>query len=105
MKNIFKYTLPTVAIALALGMTSCTKDLDVTPLDPNMDTEYSAEGLFNKCYATIAMAGNGGANGLSAHGATMVSNSLVSTPMMSHIPCSMVISLVSPLASPIVTSI
>ena len=63
MKNIFKYTLPTVAIALALGMTSCTKDLDVTPLDPNMDTEYSAEGLFNKCYATIAMAGNGGANG------------------------------------------
>ena len=63
MKNIFKYTLPTVALALALGMTSCTKDLDVTPLDPNMDTEYSAEGLFNKCYATIAMAGNGGANG------------------------------------------
>ena len=63
MKNIFKYTLPTAALALALGMTSCTKDLDVTPLDPNMDTEFSAEGLFNKCYATIAMAGNGGANG------------------------------------------
>ena len=37
MKNIFKYTLPTAALALALGMTSCTKDLDVTPLDPNMD--------------------------------------------------------------------
>ena len=63
MKNIFKYTLPAAALALALGMTSCTKDLDVTPLDPNMDTQFSAEGLFNKCYATIAMAGNGGANG------------------------------------------
>jgi hypothetical protein len=28
-----------------------------------MDTSVSYEGLFNKCYATIAMAGNGGANG------------------------------------------
>jgi len=63
MKKIFKHIIPAAACVLLMGMTSCTKDLDVTPLDPNMDTELTPEGLFNKCYATIAMAGNGGANG------------------------------------------
>jgi len=62
MKRIIKNIIPVAALAL-LGMTSCTKDLDVTPLDPNMDTSVNYEGLFNKCYATIAMAGNGGGNG------------------------------------------
>lgn len=63
MKKIFKNLIPVAAFALTLGMTSCTGDLDVEPLDPNMSTEVSPEGLFNKCYANIAMAGNGGANG------------------------------------------
>ena len=63
MKQLIKNILPAAGLILALGMTSCTKDLDVTPLDPNLSTEVSPEGLFNKCYATIAMAGNGGANG------------------------------------------
>ena len=47
------------ALALSVAATSCVKDLDVTPIDPNLalleDTDY----LFNKCYATLAMAGNG----------------------------------------------
>lgn len=63
MKQFVKNILPAAGLILALGITSCTKDLDVEPLDPNMSTEVSPEGLFNKCYATIAMAGNGGANG------------------------------------------
>lgn len=63
MKQLIKNILPVAGLILALGMSSCTKDLDVTPLDPNMSTEVSPEGLFNKCYGTIAMAGNGGANG------------------------------------------
>jgi len=63
MKRIYKTLIPVAALTLALGMTSCTGDLDVEPLDPNMSTEVSPEGLFNKCYANIAMAGNGGANG------------------------------------------
>jgi hypothetical protein len=63
MKRIYKNLIPVAALALALGMTSCTSDLDVEPLDPKMSTEVSPEGLFNKCYANIAMAGNGGANG------------------------------------------
>ncbi len=63
MKNIFKYTLPAAALALALGMTSCTKDLDVDPIDPNLSTEMNLDGLYLKCYANLALPGNGGANG------------------------------------------
>ena len=62
MKRLYKNLIPVAAISMALGMASCTSDLDVEPLDPNMSTEVSVEGLFNKCYANIAMAGNGGAN-------------------------------------------
>ena len=63
MKKIYKNLIPAAAFLLTFGVTSCTGDLDVEPLDPNMSTEVSPEGLFNKCYANIAMAGNGGANG------------------------------------------
>jgi hypothetical protein len=64
MKKFIKNIMPIAAgLTLVFGATSCVKDLDVDPLDPNMSTEVSAEGLFNKCYANIAMAGNGGANG------------------------------------------
>lgn len=56
-KNI-KYVLSVAAAALTLGMTSCTGDLDVTPIDPNMNTEVNVSALFNKCYANLAMAGN-----------------------------------------------
>lgn len=62
MKYINKF-IPAAAMLLALGMSSCTGDLDVTPINPNLALEYSPEGLFNKCYANIALAGNGGADG------------------------------------------
>ena len=48
-----------MAAVACLGFTSCTGDLDVTPIDPNMTTEVTPSGLFNKCYANLAMAGNG----------------------------------------------
>ena len=62
----FKYIkniLPVAALGLSLGLGSCVNDLDVTPIDPstNMTADYDA--LFNKCYANMALAGNGGANG------------------------------------------
>lgn len=63
MKSIFKYILPSAALALTLGITSCTKDLDVDPIDPNLSTELSMDGLFQKCYANLALPGNGGGNG------------------------------------------
>ena len=133
MKKIYKNLIPAAAFLLTLGMTSCTGDLDVEPLDPNMSTEMNVEGLFNKCYANIAMAGNGGANGdcdidgidggtsgyirqcgiqtnflqtrLLTFGVTMVLSSHALTPTMSLTRCSTDISPVLPQVLPIATSI
>lgn len=63
MKRYIKHIIPSAVLALTLGMTACVGDLDVTPINPNIDTELQPDGLFNKCYANFALAGNGGANG------------------------------------------
>ena len=63
MKRYIKNIIPAAALALTFGMTSCTGDLDVEPIDPNLSLQYDIQGLFNKCYANIGLAGNGGANG------------------------------------------
>lgn len=64
MKKYIKNIVPAAALMLlTLGTTSCVNDLDVTPIDENLDTELDNDGLFNKCYANFALAGNGGANG------------------------------------------
>lgn len=55
--------LPAAALVLSLGMTSCVGDLDVTPQDPSTNMTVDLDALFNKCYANMALAGNGGANG------------------------------------------
>lgn len=57
-----KYIIPS-ALFLAMGMTSCVDDLDVTPIDPSTNMTVDADALFNKCYANLAVQGNGGANG------------------------------------------
>ena len=62
MKKYIKTFVPLLAFALTFGTTACTGDLDVEPIDPNY-VEPSAEQLFTKCYATMAAAGNGGADG------------------------------------------
>lgn len=62
LKN-FKYILPAAAMVLSLGMGSCINDLDVTPIDPSTNMAPNYDALFNKCYANMAMAGQGGANG------------------------------------------
>lgn len=65
MKNFIKYIIPSAAAVLSLGMSSCAGDLDVTPIDPNQTTsgENLGDNLLNKCYANMAVAGQGGANG------------------------------------------
>ncbi len=63
MKLYIKNIIPVAALSLTLGMTSCVGDLDVKPIDPNLTTNLYVEGLFNKCYATMALAGNGGPDG------------------------------------------
>ncbi|MGI6223671.1 MAG: RagB/SusD family nutrient uptake outer membrane protein [Prevotella sp.] len=55
--NIRKYIL--MGAVACIGLSSCTGDLDVTPIDPNLTTEVTSSGLFNKCYANLGMSGNG----------------------------------------------
>ena len=65
MKRYIKHIFPAAAMLLAVGMTSCTKDLDVTPIDPNLVLldDSSVDYLLNKCYANLGLAGNSGADG------------------------------------------
>lgn len=58
MNTYFKKQLLLAAMA-CIGLSACTSDLDVKPIDPNLNTEIDPAGLFNKCYANLGMAGNG----------------------------------------------
>ena len=61
----FKYIrniVPAAAFALTMGLSSCDF-LDVEPLDPSNVSTVDEAGLYAKCYANMALAGNGGANG------------------------------------------
>lgn len=58
-----KQIVPAAVLCLSLGMSSCVNDLDVTPKDPSTNMTVDANALFNKCYANMALAGNGGADG------------------------------------------
>lgn len=58
-----KQIVPAAVLCLSLGMSSCVNDLDVTPKDPSTNMTVDMNALFNKCYANMALAGNGGADG------------------------------------------
>ena len=58
-----KHIVPAAALLLAVGLNSCTKDLDVTPIDPSTTMVVDEVGLYTKCYANMALAGNTGADG------------------------------------------
>ena len=58
-----KNIVPAAALLLAVGLNSCTKDLDVTPIDPSTTMTVDEVGLYTKCYANMALAGNTGADG------------------------------------------
>lgn len=60
----FKQIVPAAAIMLiGAGLSSCTGDLDVTPIDPSSTMTVDEPALYAKCYATMALAGNTGADG------------------------------------------
>ncbi len=59
----FKNLLPMTAVVLTMAMSSCTKDLDVTPIDPNLTLETDEASAFVKCYANLGMESYNGANG------------------------------------------
>ncbi len=52
-----------VAAAMAFSAVSCVDDLDVNNIDPNVDTSATKESVLNKCYASIALAGQSGPDG------------------------------------------
>ena len=62
-KYTFKKMIPATALLLSLSMGSCVNDLDVEPIDPSTVMEADVEGIYNKCFASMALAGNGGADG------------------------------------------
>lgn len=58
-----KKMIPAAALVLTVGLGSCTNDLDVTPIDPNLTLETTEEKAFTKCYANLGMESRDGANG------------------------------------------
>lgn len=63
MKRFIKNIIPVAAATLLLGMTSCTKDLDVTPIDPSKTMVPDEAALYTKCYANMALQGQTGQGG------------------------------------------
>ena len=57
--NKIKTILPFAALLLSMGLSSCTNDLNVTPIDPRKNTTVDAQRLFNKCYAEFVLEGDG----------------------------------------------
>ena len=62
--NIKKYLmLGGVALSLGLSTASCVGDLDLDPIDPNLEPNPSTERLINEameCYQGLATSGNDG---------------------------------------------
>jgi starch-binding outer membrane protein, SusD/RagB family len=50
-------------IAIGIGFTSCVNDLNVTPIDPNLSTEFNQDAAFAKTYASLSLTGQQGAAG------------------------------------------
>ena len=61
--KIFKYIIPTLSLAFMMNFTSCIGDLDVSPIDPNLDVVFNQDANFAKIYAGLAITGNQGPAG------------------------------------------
>ena len=63
--NIRKTIMATVVATMAVGgmTTSCTKDLDVTPINPQEEQALDPDALFNKVYASFSLTGQQGGAG------------------------------------------
>ncbi len=62
--RFFKHIIPAAALVAAVaGLSSCTGDLDVTPIDPSKTMVPDEPALFTKCYANMALQGQTGQGG------------------------------------------
>lgn len=69
-QNILKNGIFSVAMASAFAFTACTGDLDVTPIDPNLDTPENVltsietyNQLLAKCYSALSVSSPDGDSG------------------------------------------
>ena len=49
--KFFKYIIPALSLVFSVNFTSCLGDLDVTPIDPNLNVEFDQNANFAKIYA------------------------------------------------------
>ena len=61
--RFFKYILPALSLALVMNLSSCVGDLDVSPIDPNINVNFDQDANFAKIYAGLAITGNQGPAG------------------------------------------
>lgn len=61
--KILKYIIPVLSLTFAMNFTSCVNDLDVTPIDPNLNVQFDQDANFAKIYAGLAITGNQGPAG------------------------------------------
>ena len=66
MKNILN--IISVFTVVSLCLSSCFKDLDKLPIDPNITQEFNQDGVFAKIYGTLGLTGSGSDNGGSGSG-------------------------------------
>ena len=52
--KFFKYIIPALSLVFSVNFTSCLGDLDVTPIDPNLNVEFDQNANFAKIYAGLA---------------------------------------------------
>lgn len=58
-----KSIIPALSLALTIGITSCANDLDIKPIDPSVNLEFSQDEVFAKIYATLGLTGQDGPAG------------------------------------------
>ncbi|MCD7930858.1 MAG: RagB/SusD family nutrient uptake outer membrane protein [Tannerellaceae bacterium] len=64
MKDInIKSMMALFCAVVLMGFSSCTGDLDVTPIDPSVTQEFNQDGVFAKIYAAMVLTGQKGPDG------------------------------------------
>lgn len=58
-----KSLIPAASLMLTVGMTSCMNELDISPINPQVDVEFSQNEVFAKLYATLGLTGQEGPAG------------------------------------------
>lgn len=62
----FKYLkslIPAAGMVLVLGTTSCVNELDISPINPQVNTDFVQDEVFVKVYATLGLTGQEGPAG------------------------------------------